>query len=240
MDRMKAAVKPGECTGCKGLPEDEQVDKDDEFAEVLSLLSSLEQSKFEMLARSLHFDSPVAVRDFFCINPHLFHVSLISQEAVDEEFGERKRLRLAQHQAKFEEFASTLHFDSPDAACAFFCINPHLHHDACRSRKRPRAIGKTEEAAHAKEVADAKPAFQNSIIGSRSPADAVANSSAEKADADVSWPKFAITASCDSLRSWASRLLRLLPFVRTQKSGRSMPEPSNTGSSIGSTDASPP
>ncbi len=52
---------------------------DEEFGEVLHLLRSLPSAKFEVLARSMHFDSPAAARDFFCINPHLFHVSLISR-----------------------------------------------------------------------------------------------------------------------------------------------------------------
>ena len=222
---LKAAVTPDATTGeCKGLPEAQQGDKDDEFAEVLSLLASLSPSKFEMLARSLHFDSPAAVRDFFCINPHLFHVSLISHEAKDEEFRERKRLRLSQQHEEFEEFARSLHFDSPEAACAFFCINPHLHYDACRPPKRPRqgrTIGEKEEAADAKDDADAKTSFQSSMIGSRSPVDAVAKASAEKGAADVkpqvitspptsSLPKSAITASCNSVRSLASCVLSVI------------------------------
>ena len=202
-------------------------EKDEEFGEVLHLLGSLEHAKLEVLARSLHFDSPAAARDFFCINPHLFHVSLISHEANDEELRTSKRLRLAQHEAKFEEFARSLHFDSPGAACAFFCINPHLHYDACRPPKRPRqgrTIGEKEEAADAKDDADAKTSFQSSMIRSRSPADAVAKASAEKAAADCtdaqpqvitspptsSLPKSAITASCNSVRSLASCVLSMI------------------------------
>jgi len=199
-------------------------DKDEEFGEVLHLLGSLEHADLEVLARSMHFDSPAAALDFFCINPHLFHVSLISHEANDEELRERKRSRLAEKEAKFEEFAHSLHFDSPGAACAFFCINPHLHYDACRPPKRPRqgrTIGEKEEAADAKDDADAKTSFQSSMIGSRSPADAAAKASAEKAAADAkpqvitspptsSLPKSAITASCNSVRSLASCVLSVI------------------------------
>ena len=199
-------------------------DKDEEFGEVLHLLGSLEHSKLEVLARSMHFDSPAAARDFFCINPHLFHVSLISHEANDEALTERKRSRLAEKEAKLEEFAHSLHFDSPGAACAFFCINPHLHYDACRPPKRPRqgrTIGEKEEAADAKDDADAKTSLQSSMIGSRSPADAVAKASAEKAAAYAkpqvitrpptsSFPKSAITASCNSVRSLASCVLSVI------------------------------
>jgi hypothetical protein len=192
-------------------------EKDEEFGEVLHLLGSLEHTKLEVLARSMHFDSPAAARDFFCINPHLFHVSLISHEANDEELRTSKRLRLAQHEAKFEEFARSLHFDSPGAAGAFFCVNPHLHYDACRPAKRPRQ-GRT---IREKEEADAQTSFQSSMIGSRSPADAVAKASAEKAAADAkpqvitspptsSLPKSAITASCNSVRSLASCVLNVI------------------------------
>ena len=199
-------------------------EKDEEFGEVLHLLGSLEHAKLEVLARSMHFDSPAAARDFFCINPHLFHVSLISHEADDEELRTSKRLRLSQHEAKFEEFARSLHFDSPGAAGAFFCVNPHLHYDACRPAKRPRqgrTIREKEEAADAKDDANAQTSFQSSMIGSRSPADAVAKASAEKAAADAkpqvitspptsSLPKSAITASCNSVRSLASCVLSVI------------------------------
>jgi hypothetical protein len=167
----------------------EEGDKDAVFGEVLQLLRSLPSAKFEVLARIMHFDSAAAARELFCINPHLFprHVSLISHEANDEELRKCKRLRLAQQDAKFEEFARSLQFDSPVAACAFFCINPHLHYDACRPLKRRRqgrTIGEKEEDADAKDDADAKTAFQSSMLGIRSPADAVARAFAEKAAAD--------------------------------------------------------
>ena len=66
-------------------------------------------------------------------------------------------------------------------------INPHLHYDACRPLKRRRqgrTIGEKEEDADAKDDADAKTAFQSSMLGTRSPADAVARAFAEKAAAD--------------------------------------------------------
>ena len=197
-------------------------EKDEEFGEVLHLLGSLEHAKLEVLARSMHFDFPAAARDFFCINPHLFHVSLISHEADDEELRTSKRLRLSQHEAKFEEFARSLHFDSRGAAGAFFCVNPHLHYDACRPAKRPRQ-GRT---IREKEEADAQTSFQSSMIGSRSPADAVAKASAEKAAADAkpqvitspptsSLPKSAITASCNFVRSLASCVLSVIDQAYT-------------------------
>ena len=201
----------------------EEGDKDAEFGEVLHLLGALEDAKLEVLARSMHFDSPAAARDFFCIHPHLFPVSLISHEANDEELRERKRLR-ATSVAKFEEFARSLHFDSPDTAREFFCINPHLHYDSCRPAKRPRqgrTIGEKEEAADAKDDDDAQTGFQSSMIGPRSPADVVTEASAEKAAADAkpqvitspptsSLAKSAITASCNSVRSLASCVLNVI------------------------------
>ncbi len=106
-------------------------------------------------------------------------------------------------------------------------INPHLHYDACRPLKRRRqgrTIGEKEEDADAKDDADAKTAFQSSMLGTRSPADAAARAFAEKAAADCidaqpqvitspptsCLPKSAITASCNSVRSLASCVLNVI------------------------------